>query len=58
MTGNEESRELSHVAPDGSARMVDVSAKADTNRMARATGSIRMSQADAPVAHALPSATT
>ena len=45
MTGNEESRELSHVAPDGSARMVDVSAKADTNRMARATGSIRMSQA-------------
>jgi cyclic pyranopterin monophosphate synthase len=45
MTGKEESRELSHVAPDGSARMVDVSAKADTSRMARATGSIRMSQA-------------
>jgi cyclic pyranopterin monophosphate synthase len=45
MTTNEESRELSHVAPDGSARMVDVSAKADTSRMARATGSIRMSEA-------------
>jgi cyclic pyranopterin monophosphate synthase len=36
---------LSHVAADGSARMVDVSAKADTSRMARATGSIRMSPA-------------
>ena len=35
---------LSHVAPDGTARMVDVSAKPDTSRMARATGSIRMSQ--------------
>jgi cyclic pyranopterin phosphate synthase len=35
---------LSHVAPDGTARMVDVSAKSDTTRMARATGSIRMSQ--------------
>ena len=45
MTGKEESRELSHVAPDGTARMVDVSGKADTSRMARATGSIRMSQA-------------
>jgi cyclic pyranopterin phosphate synthase len=33
---------LSHVAPDGTARMVDVSAKPDTARMARATGSIRM----------------
>jgi cyclic pyranopterin phosphate synthase len=30
------------VAPDGSARMVDVGAKSDTARMARATGSIRM----------------
>jgi cyclic pyranopterin phosphate synthase len=33
---------LSHVASDGSARMVDVGAKPDTSRMARATGSIRM----------------
>ena len=33
---------LSHVAPDGTARMVDVSAKPDSARMARATGSIRM----------------
>jgi cyclic pyranopterin phosphate synthase len=33
---------LSHVAADGTARMVDVSAKPDTARMARATGSIRM----------------
>jgi cyclic pyranopterin phosphate synthase len=33
---------LSHVAPDGTARMVDVSAKPDTARMARATGSFRM----------------
>jgi cyclic pyranopterin phosphate synthase len=36
---------LSHVAPDGTARMVDVSAKPDSARMARATGSIRMSPA-------------
>lgn len=34
---------LSHVSPDGTARMVDVGAKPDTPRMARATGSIRMS---------------
>lgn len=34
--------ELSHVGADGSARMVDVSAKAETARMARAQGSIRM----------------
>ena len=34
---------LSHVAPDGSARMVDVGAKPETARMARATGSIAMS---------------
>ncbi len=34
---------LSHVAPDGKARMVDVGDKPDSNRMARATGSIRMS---------------
>ncbi|HEV7991939.1 MAG TPA: cyclic pyranopterin monophosphate synthase MoaC [Gemmatimonadaceae bacterium] len=36
---------LSHVAPDGTARMVDVSAKPDSSRMARATGSIRMTPA-------------
>jgi cyclic pyranopterin monophosphate synthase len=34
---------LSHVAPDGAARMVDVSAKAETVRTARARGTIRMS---------------
>ena len=33
---------LTHVADDGRARMVDVSAKADTTRVARVTGSIRM----------------
>jgi cyclic pyranopterin phosphate synthase len=33
---------LSHVAPDGSAQMVDVSAKAPSLRTARAQGSIRM----------------
>jgi cyclic pyranopterin phosphate synthase len=36
---------LSHVGPDGSARMVDVGAKPETARMARATGSIVMAQA-------------
>jgi len=36
---------LSHVDPDGSARMVDVSAKPETLRTARARGSIRMSMA-------------
>jgi cyclic pyranopterin phosphate synthase len=45
MSADEVTPELSHVAPDGTARMVDVSAKADTSRMARATGSIRMSPA-------------
>lgn len=39
---NEVTGGLSHVAADGNARMVDVSAKADTVRMARATGSITM----------------
>ena len=34
---------LSHIAPDGTARMVDVSAKPETARMARATGQIIMS---------------
>ena len=36
---------LSHVRSDGSARMVDVGDKATTQRVARATGSIRMSPA-------------
>jgi cyclic pyranopterin monophosphate synthase len=40
---SDESTRLSHVAADGTARMVDVSAKPDTHRMARATGAIRMS---------------
>lgn len=34
--------ELSHIDTTGNARMVDVSQKDDTNRLARATGSIRM----------------
>ena len=34
--------QLTHVAPTGDARMVDVSEKADTARVARVTGSIRM----------------
>jgi cyclic pyranopterin phosphate synthase len=38
-------RKLSHVAADGTARMVDVSAKSDTARMARATGRIAMAPA-------------
>lgn len=36
---------LSHVAADGTARMVDVGAKPETARMARATGQITMSPA-------------
>jgi cyclic pyranopterin phosphate synthase len=36
---------LSHVGSDGSARMVDVSGKAETRRTARARGSIRMTKA-------------
>ena len=35
-------RELSHVGPDGEARMVDVSDKPVTERLARAAGCIRM----------------
>jgi len=35
--------ELSHVDSDGKARMVDVSAKAETEREARAFGRVRMS---------------
>ncbi len=37
--------QLSHVAADGSGRMVDVSAKPETARMARATGQISMAPA-------------
>ena len=44
MTGEETTGGLSHVGSDGAARMVDVSAKPDTNRLARAAGSIRMSR--------------
>ena len=49
------SGKLSHVAADGTARMVDVSAKADSHRMARATGSIVMERAtlEAIVANSL-----
>lgn len=36
---------LSHVAPDGTARMVDVGGKPETARMARATGRIIMTRA-------------
>jgi cyclic pyranopterin phosphate synthase len=36
---------LSHVGESGEARMVDVSPKAETERVARATGSIRMERA-------------
>jgi cyclic pyranopterin phosphate synthase len=35
-------RELTHVRADGEAQMVDVSGKSETERMARATGFIRM----------------
>ena len=34
--------DLSHIDPEGRARMVDVSAKDVTVRMARATGAIQM----------------
>lgn len=36
---------LTHVGADGTARMVDVSGKPETDRMARATGTIRMEPA-------------
>jgi cyclic pyranopterin phosphate synthase len=35
-------QKLTHVGPDGAAKMVDVSGKPDSARMARATGCIRM----------------
>jgi cyclic pyranopterin monophosphate synthase len=37
--------QLSHVAPDGTARMVDVGGKPESARMARATGQITMTAA-------------
>lgn len=37
--------ELSHVAPDGSVRMVDVSGKSSTQRVARARGHVRITDA-------------
>jgi molybdenum cofactor biosynthesis protein MoaC len=40
-----EAGKLSHVAPDGTARMVDVGGKPETARMARATGRITMTRA-------------
>jgi len=39
---SETPRTLTHVGPDGAARMVDVSAKGETERLARAAGGIRM----------------
>lgn len=46
---------LTHVSGDGTARMVDVSAKPDSARMARATGWVSMSRAthDAIAANAI-----
>jgi cyclic pyranopterin phosphate synthase len=41
----DDDRSLSHVSADGAARMVDVSAKPETERVARAGGSIRMAPA-------------
>ena len=38
-------RSLSHVGADGAAKMVDVTAKPETERVARAAGSIRMAAA-------------
>ena len=37
-----DARRLTHVGDDGGARMVDVSAKGDTERIAHASGTIRM----------------
>lgn len=50
-----EGHRLTHVGGDGTARMVDVGAKPDTARMARATGWISMSRAthDAIAANAV-----
>ena len=45
MTPKDPARQLTHVDAQGTARMVDVSEKPETRRMARARGSIRMSMA-------------
>jgi cyclic pyranopterin phosphate synthase len=45
MKREDENQGLTHVAPSGEARMVDVSSKAVTERTARARGSIRMQPA-------------
>jgi cyclic pyranopterin phosphate synthase len=45
MSPSDPSSRLSHVGPDGEARMVDVSEKPETTRVARAGGSIRMAAA-------------
>ena len=42
MSDHEAEVALTHVGPDGAARMVDVSAKPETDRLARAGGAIRM----------------
>ncbi len=55
------SKSLTHIDSDGTARMVDVGAKAETQRLARASGRIRMStqalaaiqQGDAPKGNVL-----
>lgn len=41
---NDVAKGLTHVSEDGTAQMVDVSAKPDSARMARATGAISMSE--------------
>lgn len=55
MTMDRGTEGLSHVAADGTARMVDVGGKADTARTARASGAITMQAAtlEAIVANAL-----
>ncbi|NUO62106.1 MAG: cyclic pyranopterin monophosphate synthase MoaC [Gemmatimonadaceae bacterium] len=55
MSAGREKEGLSHVGADGAARMVDVSSKPETARMARATGTIRMERAtlDAILANGL-----
>lgn len=42
MTMEDPERELTHIGPAGEARIVDVGAKPETERVARAVGSIRM----------------
>src|SRR5206468_5509762 len=45
MAAADRSRRLSHIGPSGRPRMVDISAKADTDREATAKGSVYMSAA-------------